>query len=108
MSAGNNDRQRIIIIGAGFAGLSLARDLNGTDYEVFLIDKHNYHQFQPLMYQLATARLYLRRRSDLRPPGHRTRMYHQLLREYPDPVPFLSHEVGPPGHGPAQQDLKNL
>src|SRR5258708_22898388 len=57
MTAGNNDRQRIIIIGAGFAGLSLARDLNGTDYEVFLIDKHNYHQFQPLMYQVATARL---------------------------------------------------
>jgi len=57
MSAVNNNRQRIIIIGAGFAGLSLARDLNGTDYEVFLIDKHNYHQFQPLMYQVATARL---------------------------------------------------
>lgn len=57
MAAGNNNRQRIIIIGAGFAGLNLARQLNGTDYEVFLIDKHNYHQFQPLMYQVATARL---------------------------------------------------
>jgi len=51
------NRQRIVIIGAGFAGLRLARDLNGTDCEVFLIDKHNYHQFQPLMYQVATARL---------------------------------------------------
>src|SRR3984885_14979590 len=50
-------KKRIIIIGAGFGGLRLARDLNGTDYEVFLIDKHNYHQFQPLMYQVATARL---------------------------------------------------
>ena len=57
MAAGTNKRQRIIIIGAGFAGLRLARSLNGTNYEVFLLDKHNYHQFQPLMYQVATARL---------------------------------------------------
>src|SRR5258708_29453533 len=57
MTAGNNARQRICIIGAGFAGLSLPSDLNGTDYEVFLIDRHNYHMFQPLMYQVATARL---------------------------------------------------
>lgn len=57
MAAGNNNRQRIVILGAGFAGLRLARSLNGTKYEVFLIDKHNYHQFQPLMYQVATARL---------------------------------------------------
>jgi NADH dehydrogenase FAD-containing subunit len=53
----NNNRQRIIIIGAGFAGLRLARSLNGSQYEIFLIDRHNYHQFQPLMYQVATARL---------------------------------------------------
>jgi len=57
MAAGTNNRQRIVILGAGFAGLRLARALNGTKYEVFLIDKHNYHQFQPLMYQVATARL---------------------------------------------------
>ena len=57
MGAGNSKKQRIIILGAGFAGLRLARALNGTDYEVFLIDKHNYHQFQPPMYQVATARL---------------------------------------------------
>ena len=57
MGQGINGRQRIIIIGAGFAGLRMARELNGSDYEVFLIDKHNYHQFQPLMYQVATARL---------------------------------------------------
>jgi NADH dehydrogenase len=57
MVSGNNNRQRIVILGAGFAGLRLARALNGTKYEVYLIDKHNYHQFQPLMYQVATARL---------------------------------------------------
>lgn len=50
-------KKRIIIVGAGFAGLTLAEDLENTDYEVYLIDKNNYHQFQPLMYQVATARL---------------------------------------------------
>jgi NADH dehydrogenase len=50
-------RKRIAIVGAGFAGLRLAQDLEDTDYDVLLIDKNNYHQFQPLMYQVATARL---------------------------------------------------
>ncbi|MDO4727656.1 MAG: NAD(P)/FAD-dependent oxidoreductase [Bacteroidota bacterium] len=50
-------RKKIIIIGAGFGGLNLAQKLNNTNYDVLLIDKHNYHQFQPLMYQVATARL---------------------------------------------------
>ena len=57
MAQGTNNRQRVVIIGAGFAGLRIARDLNNTNYEVTLIDRHNYHQFQPLMYQVATARL---------------------------------------------------
>ncbi len=52
-----NQKERIIILGAGFAGLKLARSLQKSDYEIFLIDKHNYHQFQPLLYQVATARL---------------------------------------------------
>lgn len=50
-------RERIIIVGAGFAGLRLAQDLEHTAYDVLLIDKYNFHQFQPLMYQVATARL---------------------------------------------------
>lgn len=49
--------KRIIIIGGGFAGLSLARKLANTKYQVVLIDKNNYHQFQPLFYQVATAGL---------------------------------------------------
>ncbi|XCF05732.1 NAD(P)/FAD-dependent oxidoreductase [Tamlana crocina] len=50
--------ERIIIIGAGFAGLRLAQELiNHPNYEVYLLDKQNYHQFQPLMYQVASARL---------------------------------------------------
>ena len=50
-------KKKIVIIGAGFGGLRLAQDLRKSDYELFLIDKNNYHQFQPLMYQVATARL---------------------------------------------------
>ena len=50
-------QNKIVIIGAGFAGLRLAQDLENTNFDVLLIDKNNYHQFQPLMYQVATARL---------------------------------------------------
>lgn len=53
----SSDKKRIVIIGCGFAGLELARQLRKTDYQVVLIDKNNYHQFQPLFYQVATAGL---------------------------------------------------
>jgi len=49
---------KVIIIGGGFGGLKLARRLNNKEgIEVLLIDKNNYHQFQPLFYQVATAGL---------------------------------------------------
>ena len=49
---------KVIIVGAGFGGLRLARKLNNKPgFEVVLIDKFNYHQFQPLFYQVATAGL---------------------------------------------------
>ncbi len=48
---------RIVVIGAGFAGLKLARILRNQAYQVILLDKNNYHQFQPLFYQVATAGL---------------------------------------------------
>ncbi|MBL0118402.1 MAG: NAD(P)/FAD-dependent oxidoreductase [Saprospiraceae bacterium] len=51
------DLKRIVIIGAGFAGLKLAQKLLKSKYQVVLIDKENYHSFQPLMYQVATAGL---------------------------------------------------
>ncbi len=53
----NGQKERIVILGGGFAGLKLARKLQKSNYDIFLIDKHNYHQFQPLLYQVATARL---------------------------------------------------
>ena len=49
---------KVIIIGGGFGGLRLARSLNNkAGFEVYLLDKYNYHQFQPLFYQVATAGL---------------------------------------------------
>src|SRR6266446_2665117 len=49
---------KIVIVGGGFGGLKLARTLNNKPcFEVILIDKVNYHQFQPLLYQVATAGL---------------------------------------------------
>lgn len=50
-------KKRVIIIGAGFAGLHIARKLKHAAYETTLIDQYNFHQFQPLLYQVATARL---------------------------------------------------
>jgi len=49
--------QRIVIIGGGFAGLRLARKLQDKQFQVVLLDRHNFHQFQPLFYQVATAGL---------------------------------------------------
>lgn len=48
---------RVVIIGGGFAGLALAKGLEKKDIQVVLIDKHNYHTFQPLLYQVATGGL---------------------------------------------------
>ncbi len=50
-----NGKERIVIIGAGFAGLKLARYLRHSPYQVVVIDKRNFHQFQPLFYQVATS-----------------------------------------------------
>ena len=49
--------KRIVVIGGGFGGLRLAKKLSTKDYQVVLLDKHNYHAFQPLLYQVATAGL---------------------------------------------------
>jgi NADH dehydrogenase, FAD-containing subunit len=51
--------KEVVIVGSGFAGLGCARELakHDKDVRVTLIDKHNYHQFLPLMYQVATYQL---------------------------------------------------
>ncbi|MFL5076047.1 MAG: FAD-dependent oxidoreductase, partial [Microvirga sp.] len=50
-------RPRVVIVGAGFGGLSAAKALGRAPVEVLVIDRHNYHLFQPLLYQVATAAL---------------------------------------------------
>lgn len=50
-----NGKKRIIIVGAGFAGLKLAQKLAKSDYQIVVIDKRNFHQFQPLFYQVASS-----------------------------------------------------
>lgn len=50
-------RNKLVILGAGFAGLQLAKHLKGKGFDITLIDQYNFHQFQPLFYQVATARL---------------------------------------------------
>jgi len=51
------NRQRVVIIGGGFGGLAAARELRGAEVDVTLIDRRNFHLFQPLLYQVATGGL---------------------------------------------------
>jgi len=53
----NIDLPRVVIVGCGFAGLKLIQKINSKSYQTVLLDKHNYHTFQPLMYQVASSGL---------------------------------------------------
>jgi len=53
----NDGRPHVVIIGGGFGGLTAAKELRDAPVRITLIDKHNYHLFQPLLYQVATAAL---------------------------------------------------
>lgn len=50
-------QKRLVIIGGGFGGIEIAKQLKNHDIQIVLIDKHNYHCFQPLLYQVATGGL---------------------------------------------------
>jgi len=52
-----SEKKRVVIIGCGFAGMKLARNLRNSGYQVVILDRYNYHQFQPLFYQVATSGL---------------------------------------------------
>lgn len=51
------DEKRVVVIGGGFAGIEFSKRLHKKDVQVVILDKHNYHTFQPLLYQVATAGL---------------------------------------------------
>ena len=53
----DTDKKRIVIVGGGFAGLALIRTLRRSGMQVVLVDKHNYHMFKPLLYQVASSAL---------------------------------------------------
>jgi NADH dehydrogenase len=55
--ATNTEIPRIVIVGGGFGGLELAKKLKNKPVEVLMLDRHNYHTFQPLLYQVATGAL---------------------------------------------------
>ncbi|BCX51792.1 NADH dehydrogenase [Comamonas testosteroni] len=53
----STDRHHVVIIGAGFGGIEVAKELAGTEVDVTIIDRRNHHLFQPLLYQVAGASL---------------------------------------------------
>ena len=57
MSIPDSDLPRIVVVGCGFAGLKFVNQINSKHYQVILIDRNNYHTFQPLMYQVASSGL---------------------------------------------------
>ncbi len=56
-SASRSERPQLVIVGAGFGGIDAARALRDAPVDITLLDRHNYHCFQPLLYQVATATL---------------------------------------------------
>jgi NADH dehydrogenase len=53
MDQHKSNRPRVVIVGGGFAGLQLAKKLKDAPVDILMLDKHNYHTFQPLLYQVA-------------------------------------------------------
>ena len=52
-----SEKPRVVIAGGGFGGIHLLRNISNNDFQVVLLDRYNYHTFQPLLYQVATAGL---------------------------------------------------
>ncbi len=56
-AAAAEEKPRVIVVGGGFGGLEVVRRLRRAPVDIALVDHHNYHLFQPLLYQVATAEL---------------------------------------------------
>ncbi len=52
-----SEKKKVVVVGGGFAGLNFIKGLNPNQFDILLIDKLNHHQFQPLLYQVATSQL---------------------------------------------------
>ena len=78
-------RARIVIVGAGFGGLFAAQALARVDADVTIVDRHNYHLFQPLLYQVATAGL---------PPSDVAWPIRSILRRQRNATVLLGEVVG--------------
>lgn len=75
MNIPSTSQKRVVIIGGGFGGLTLAKALRNSDFQVVILDKHNYHAFQPLFYQVATAGL---------EPGSIAYPFRKIFSKYPN------------------------
>jgi len=86
---------KVVIVGGGFAGLRLARKLNNKPgFEVLLVEKFNYHQFQPLFYQVATAALDASNISfPLRKAFHNSKNVHIRMAELKQVLPYQNKIV---------------
>jgi NADH dehydrogenase len=81
----SKNRPRVVIVGAGFAGLNAARRLARKGFRVTVIDRRNHHTFQPLLYQVATAGL---------SPGEIAAPIRWILRSYPNAEVLLGEVTG--------------
>jgi NADH dehydrogenase len=81
----SNQRPRVVIVGAGFGGLSAAKQLAKAPFDVTVVDRHNYHLFQPLLYQVATAAL---------SPGDIASPIRSILRSQPNANVILAKVSG--------------
>lgn len=75
-------QKRLVIIGGGFGGIEIAKALKNQDIQIVLLDKHNYHCFQPLLYQVATGGL---------EPGSIAYPLRKLMQDIPNGIFRLAH-----------------
>src|SRR6266699_816228 len=79
------EKHRIVILGGGFGGLAAAQKLKRAPVEITLIDRRNFHLFQPLLYQVATGSL---------SPGEIAAPLRSLLRKHRDTFVLLDQATG--------------